>query len=85
MSGGHFDYQQFRIEDIATEIDELIARCEFKPEVIERFKIAAETLRLAEKMAHRVDYLVCGDDGEVAFMERWDKEIEENKASGGML
>lgn len=26
MSGGHFDYQQYRIEDMATEIHEIIAR-----------------------------------------------------------
>ena len=89
MSGGHFQYQQYRIEDIAVEIDEMIESNDdetldqygerrgngYPPEVIERFREAAHTLRQAAEMAQRVDWLVSGDDGEDSFMRRWEKEV----------
>ena len=89
MSGGHFDYQQYRLEDIATAIDELIATNEhcgldeygflrgrsYSPETIARFREAAHTLRRARDMAQRVDWLVSGDDSEDTFHERWAKEV----------
>jgi hypothetical protein len=57
MSGGHFQYQQYRIEDIAIEIDELVNSNDdqslnewgerigrnYLPEVIERFREASHT------------------------------------------
>jgi hypothetical protein len=89
MSGGHFQYQQYRIEDIAVEIDEMIESNDdetldqyggrrgngYPPEVIARFKDAAHTLRQGAEMAQRVDWLVSGDDGEDSFMRRWEKEV----------
>jgi len=89
MSGGHFEYQQYRIEDIAAEIEELIKsnnderKDEFgytrgrnyPPEIIEKFKEAQHTLRQAAEMAQRVDWLVSGDDGEESFLRRWQKEV----------
>jgi len=89
MSGGHFDYAQYRLNDIASSIDELIAsnddtsRNEYgdtrgaghSVETIERFKEASATLRRAEAMAQRVDWLVSGDDGEESFHSRWEKEV----------
>lgn len=91
MSGGHFDYQQYRIEDIANSIDELIESNDdktldewgyqrgrgFTKETIDRFKQAAHTLRQAAEMAQRVDYLVSDDDGEESFHQRWAKEVRE--------
>jgi hypothetical protein len=91
MSGGHFQYQQYRIEEIAVDIDEIIGSNDdatlnqygvmrgngYPPEVIEKFKEAAHTLRQAAEMAHRVDWLVSGDDGEESFMRRWDKEVRQ--------
>jgi hypothetical protein len=89
MSGGHFNYQQYRIEDIAVEIDELIAANDdetldqyntrrgngFPSDIIEKFKEASHTLRQAAEMAQRVDWLVSGDDGLHCFMRRWDEEV----------
>lgn len=89
MSGGHFQYQQYRIEDIAVEIDEIIESNDdetldrfgqrrgenYPSEVIEKFKEAAHTLRQAAEMAQRVDWLVSGDDNEDSFMRRWEKEV----------
>lgn len=89
MSGGFFDYQQYHIQDIAEDIDKLIASNDdqtkdewgetkgrgYPPEIIERFKETSHTLKQAGEMAQRVDWLVSDDDGEESFMSRWDKEV----------
>lgn len=90
MSGGRFEYQQYRIENIAVEIDEIIARNDdmieddcgellhgggYSPEIIEKFREAAHTLRQAAEMAQRVDWLVSGDDGDESFLKRWAEEV----------
>jgi len=89
MSGGHFDYQQNVIHDIADEVETLIQTNDiddkdeygdvigrhYSAETIAKFKQAAHTLRRAAAMAQRVDWLVCNDDGEDAFHRRWDKEV----------
>jgi hypothetical protein len=91
MSGGHFDYQQYRIEDIAVEIDEVIKSNDdesldkwgqrrgnnYPPEIIEKFREAAHTLRQAAEMTQRMDWLLSGDDGEDCFLRRWDKEVRD--------
>ena len=90
MSGGHFDYQQYRLHDIATMIDELIASNDdesldefgnrrgrgYGPEIIERFKLASYTLKRSGTMAQRIDWLVSGDDGEESFLRRWIEEVD---------
>jgi hypothetical protein len=91
MSGGHFDYAQYRINDIALEIDEVIESNndqtpnawggkkgkEYPPAIIDKFKEAAHTLRQAQEMAQRLDLLLSGDDCEDSFLSRWDKEVRE--------
>ena len=91
MSGGFFDYAQHRMEDIAREICELIRNNDstekngwgedkgkhYPPHIIDRFKEAAHTIRQAQEMAQRIDYLVSGDDGEETFLSRWDEEVRE--------
>lgn len=90
MSGGHFGYDQYKISQIADEIEELIDENDstelgrygdekgyhFTPETIAKFKEAVATLRKAHVMAQRVDYLVSGDDGEESFHHRWQEEID---------
>ena len=89
MSGGHFDYNQWKISQIADDIEQLIESNDdetlnrfgdkrgygYTPETIERFKVAVSTLRKAYKMAQRIDWLVSGDDGEESFHRRWNEEI----------
>ncbi len=90
MSGGHFDYAQYVIEDIASSIDNLIKTNTSKEldsfgqemgrnypaDIITKFDEARKTLRLAASMAQRVDWLVSGDDGEDSFKKRWMDEVE---------
>jgi len=90
MSGGHFNYDQNRIEYVASGIDELIATNDsdevneygdvigyhFPPDILAKFDETRKVLRLAEAMAQRVDLLVSGDSGEDSFMEGWQEEVE---------
>lgn len=96
MSGGHFDYIQYRIEQVADQVEAYIRRCEeaepaepdefgyklgYSPETISKFKECEKTLRKAADMLHRIDWLASGDDGEETFHERWEEDLNENKYS----
>lgn len=89
MSGGHFDYQQYKIGQMADDIQLLIDNNlsneknewgdrigrGYAPEVVDRFREAVKALRIAQIYAQRIDYLVSGDDGEDSFMKRLDEEL----------
>jgi len=79
MSGGHFDYQQYRLNEIARSIEELIAennrRPRYSDETIAKFEQAVIMLEEAAIMAQRIDWLVSGDDDEESFHERWDEDL----------
>ena len=81
MSGGYFDYKQFRITDIAETIDGLIESNEgleghhFDADVIAKFREAVPILHRAFVFAHRIDWLVSGDDGPRSFLERLEEEL----------
>ena len=91
MSGGHFDYDQYKIDQIADSIETLIYNNDdetedeygwrrgrgYRPDTIAKFKEALDTCRRAAKMAHRIDWLVSGDDGEDTFHKRWQEDLEE--------
>jgi hypothetical protein len=91
MSGGYFDYSNSHLETIADDIEELIETNEstelnswgyeigrhYPQEVIDKFKQAVRVLRIASIYAHRIDYLVSGDDGEKSFLERLEEELLE--------
>jgi len=85
VSGGHFDYQQYRFEEIETEIDRLIATNDstikdeygdeigrhYPQEVIDKFKETRDAVRFAQEMVQKVDLLVSGDTGVDSFFENW--------------
>ena len=87
MSGGHFDYVQYRITQAADELEQYIRRCEsdetdelgwkpeYSPETMAKFRECEATVRRAGDMLHRVDWLICGDDGEDTFHERWSDDV----------
>jgi len=90
MSGGHFNYIQSRLEDVACDIDELIEKNwskeldeygdpqgrDYPFDIILKFHEARKTIRLAAAMIQRVDWLVSGDDGEDSFRTRWEREVD---------
>jgi hypothetical protein len=91
MSGGYFDYNQYRLNDISDEIDRLVSKnnstlenewgeCEgafVSDNTIEKFKEISMLLKKCSAMVQRIDWLICGDDSEESFEERWEKEVEE--------
>lgn len=93
MSGGAFEYKQYLLDDLADEVERIIARNgrkensdgfewqrpKYDEEILAKFRETAKTLRLAGKMLQRVDWLVSADDGEDSFKERWKEEVEGNK------
>lgn len=90
MSGGHFQYDQWKISNIADEVEQLILTndseelnqwgdrkgAHYTPETIEEFKKGLTILRQAYIYAQRIDWLVSGDDGEDSFHSRLKHDLE---------
>lgn len=91
MSGGHFDYNQYRIGQIADDIQLLIDGNDstelnqygdrigrgYPREVVDRFRKAVKLLRTAQVYAQRIDWLVSGDDGPESFLRRLEEELKD--------
>lgn len=89
MSGGSFDYDQYRIGQIADQVEQEIRDNGVKPdwwgdewkgqrysdETIAEFRKGVELLRKAEVYAQRIDWLLSGDDGEDGFHERLKEDL----------
>lgn len=91
MSGGFFENDQYRIRQIADSLETVIFNngkkrqnreswedeyhYEYSPEVIAKFKEGLKILRMAEIYAHRIDWLLSGDDGEDSFFERLESDL----------
>lgn len=91
MSGGFFEYNQYKIYQIAEELEDVILKngkkrerreswedeynYEYPPEVIAKFKEGLEFLKKAHIYAHRIDWLLSGDDGEETFLERLESDL----------
>lgn len=85
MSGGHFDYVQHRLHDVADQI-RLLIECNNVPDeydycrnyseqTINAFILGLKKVEEAEVFIQRIDWLVCGDDGEDDFMSRLMEEL----------
>ena len=92
MSGGFFNYEQYKLSYLADEIEQIIIdakkeweeidnssfdiRYDLSKETIAEFEKGLEYLRLAQIYAHRIDWLVSGDDGEEFFHKRLKHDLE---------
>ncbi len=85
MSGGYFNYNQYRITDIAAQIYEIIRDNEdgnaqecysYSEETIDEFRNAVYALRKAAVYTQRVDWLLSSDDGEETFHKRLFEDLE---------
>lgn len=95
MSGGHFNYDQYKIGYIADEVEELIRKngseekdewgynkhSNFDKNTIDKFIEGLLIMRMAQVYAQRIDWLVSGDDGEDSFHNRLKKDIKELQES----
>ena len=93
MSGGHFNYKQHVLLDMADDIGSQILSNDsteknewgdqigrhYSPETIEEFEKAVKALKLAYAYAQRIDWLLSGDDGEDSFHIRLQAQIGELK------
>ena len=90
MSGGHFDYNQYRIGQIADDIDGEIRNNDseelnewgdrlgrgYSEATIEAMEHAVYQLKVAQVYAQRVDWLLSGDDGEDTFHVRLAEDLQ---------
>ena len=93
MSGGHFNYKQHHLLEIAEDIDSAIFNNNSKEknewgdnignrynaETINEFETARKVLKLAYVYAQRIDWLLSGDDGEDSFHIRLQAQLGELK------
>lgn len=91
MSGGFFEYNQYKIHQIAEDLETVILNNgkkrehkepwegdyhrEYSPEVIAKFKEGLELLRKAHIYAQCIDWLLSDDDGEESFFERLESDL----------
>ena len=91
MSGGAFEYEQYKIGQIADQIEHEIETNNKKPtepymspnnfsdETIAEFKKGVQKLREAQIYAQRIDWLLSADDGEDTFHKRLKKDLDEHE------
>lgn len=91
MSGGHFNYDQYRITQMVDDIEHVILfnnseeldewgsqrGHQYTPETITEFKKAIEILNLGAVYAQRIDWLLSGDDSEESFHKRLKEDLGE--------
>ncbi len=83
MSGGYFDYIQFRMNDAAEQLKRVIERRTYDADgeypipvdILADFTIGLHHLTLAKTYLQRIDWLLSGDDGENSFRKRLEEEL----------
>ena len=86
MSGGYFDYNQFHIDEIAREIERFLKErtdsdwdkqfySSLSEKTIEAIREYTQVIKKAAIYAHRIDYLLSGDDGEESFHRRVKEDL----------
>ena len=91
MSGGHFNYVQHKIEEIAEDIEQIILSnnstevdqygyrlgYRFTQGTIAEFQKTVSLLRQVRIYVQRIDWLVSGDDGEGNFHRRLMQDLSD--------
>jgi hypothetical protein len=77
MSGGFFDYNQFRITQIADDIEYKLKKDNgYSDSTNQILAQAVKQIRIAGVYANRIDYLFSGDDTEEYFQEKLLEEMK---------
>ena len=94
MSGGHYDYQDFRLNEIVEQMKrDIISNnipdqdnfdyCpNFGQEIIESLKLLIPLIEDIREAIHHIDYLYSGDIGEKECLERIKPIIDEWNLKG---
>ncbi len=84
MSGGFFNYENYRLADIARQIEEVVLHNEeneyyqYNNETLLYMKVTVYMLEQADILCHRIDWLLSGDDGAETFEKLLEKQLSEN-------
>lgn len=79
MSGGHFDYIQYRFTEIAEDMDKIIEQQEdygLDKEAVAHVQMGIKLLLAAGVYLQRIDWFVSGDDGLDDFKRRLQEDLE---------
>lgn len=85
MSGGTFEYIQYRMDDLAEDIETFIKDNgnpdeygfvqNYSEETIKELKQGVRLIKLAALYTHRIDWFLAGDDGEDNFHEKIKEDL----------
>lgn len=88
MSGGYFEYNQYRIQYIIESLEEYMVKGdqsdpawekdeEPSEEVLNEFRKGLKILKQAYVYANRIDRLLSGDNGNETFLHYLNQELKE--------
>ena len=78
MSGGRFDYAQYRLDTIVECVSESIGEHEYiEKEIDNDLRKVVHYLSLARIIMHRADWYLSADDGYETYKERLKTDLEE--------
>lgn len=94
MSGGRFDYIQYRFPEIVDRIEQEIRDNDAEPrpkdwfepnnyseETLNEFRKGIEYIKKAQIYIQRIDYLLSSDDSEETFHKRLSEDLAINMVS----
>ena len=81
MSGGHFYYNQYRINDAVERLEKDLSDPEsyansMDQDIRESLTLCLLRLKEASIRLHRADWLLSGDDGEESYRKRLAADLE---------
>ena len=79
MSGGHFNYVQHQMMNAIEDLKEVLSGDIYLPEQRKAMQKGLLLLKIATVYINRIDYYVCGDDGDETFLERLKEDLKELK------
>lgn len=77
MSGGYFNYVQHQMMNAADELKALLLEDVYPPEQRRAMQRGLLLLKIATVYINRVDFYLCGDDGDKTFLERLSEDLKE--------
>ena len=79
MSGGHFNYIQYRFGEVVDQMEEILKKgkdyYDLDDEAIEYITVGMNLVKIAQIFVQRTDWLISGDDGLESFKERLRKDL----------
>jgi hypothetical protein len=87
MSGGHYEYIDYRIRELADQVGDDITHMKreteypYSPAIIHAFEFGKVLAELTQIYSRRMDYFMSGDDSEESFFEYLGEELEKLRRS----